>query len=189
MNRRTAVKNLAFMAGAAALLPACSPERKAEPKASIPLKHLEVSASQEKLLAEVCETIVPKTDTPGAKELGVHLYVLKMLDDCCAKKEQQAFLAGMAQLEAAAKQQYARPFAVCSAQQKLKMLQTIEQQKADSGGLASFYHTAKRLTVAGYTTSKYFLTTQIVYELVPGRYNGYFPIKNIKSPNHRNGQS
>lgn len=188
MNRRTAVKNLAFIAGAAALLPACSHARKAESKASVPLKHLEVSAAQEKLLAEVCETIVPKTDTPGAKDLGVHLYVLKMLDDCCEKQEQQSFMVGMSELESVAKQQHAQPFVACSAQQKLKLLQGIEQQKT-TGDLASFYRTAKRLTVGGYTNSKYFLTTQIVYELVPGRYNGYFPIKNIKSSQNRNGQS
>jgi hypothetical protein len=35
----------------------------------------------------------------------------------------------------------------------------------------------KDQTVFGYTTSKYFMTKQIVYELVPGRYNAYFPVK------------
>jgi hypothetical protein len=43
--------------------------------------------------------------------------------------------------------------------------------------------------VSGYTGSKYFLTQQIVYELVPSRYNGYFPIKDVNLSKSRHGQS
>lgn len=189
MNRRTAVKNLAFIASAATLLPACLHETKREPKASVALKHLDVSASQEKLLAEVCETIIPRTHTPGAKDLGVHLYVLKMLDDCTEKKEQQAFMAGLGQLEEASQRQYKQAFSASSAPQKLQLLQSIEQQKNQPAELVSFFHTAKRLAVSGYTNSKYFLTNQIVYELVPSRYNGYFPVKDVNLSKKHNGQS
>jgi len=189
MNRRTAVKNLAFIAGAAALLPACGPETTKEPKASIALKHLAVSARQEQLLAEVCETIVPRTNTPGAKDLGVHLYVLKMLDDCCEKPEQQAFMSGLTRLEAATKRQYGQSFSASSGPQKLQMLQRLEQHKENTADLTGFYRTAKRLAVAGYTNSQYFLTNQIVYELVPSRYNGYFPLNNVNLSKKHNGQS
>ncbi len=189
MNRRTAVKNLAFIAGAATLLPACRPETKQEPKASVALKHLDVSAKQEKLLAEVCETIIPRTDTPGAKDLGVHLYVLKMLDDCTEKQEQQAFMAGLGQLDEASQRQHRQVFSACSAPQRLQLLQSIEQQKNHPAALVSFFRTAKRLAVSGYTTSKYFLTNEIVYELVPSRYNGYFPIKDVNLSKKHDGQS
>ncbi|HEX8351225.1 MAG TPA: gluconate 2-dehydrogenase subunit 3 family protein, partial [Hymenobacter sp.] len=163
MNRRTAVKNLAFITGAALVLPSCFQEAAKEQKASIPLKHVEITASQEKLLAEVCETIIPKTDTPGAKDLAVPAYVLRMLDDCCEEKEQKAFVAGMKDLEKDAKKQHNQSFAACTPQQKLAMLQAIEQQKDATTDLASFYKTARRLTVSGYTKSKYFLTKEVVY--------------------------
>jgi hypothetical protein len=189
MNRRTAVRNLAFITGAAVVLPSCFHEAQKEAKASIPLKHVEVTASQEKLLAEVCETIIPKTDTPGAKELGIPVYVLRMVDDCCEEKDQKAFMAGLKQLDKDAQKQYNQSFAACTPQQKLAMLQAIEQQKDATTDLASFYKTAKRLTVSGYTKSKYFLTKEVVYELVPSRYNGYFPTKNLDLSKKRNGQS
>lgn len=188
MNRRTALKNFALVAGAAALLPACS-HPPAELPASVPLRRLAVNARQEKTLAEVCETILPKTDTPGAKELGVHLYVLKMLDDCAGKDEQRAFQAGLGQLDEAAQQRHARPFLACSPAQRLTLLQGIEQGEGFLADLVSFYKTAKRLTVSGYTGSKYFLTQQIVYELVPSRYNGYFSIKDVNLSKSHHGQS
>ncbi|AWM32589.1 gluconate 2-dehydrogenase subunit 3 family protein [Hymenobacter nivis] len=188
MNRRTALKTFALVAGAAALLPACS-HPPAELPASVPLRHLAVNARQEKTLAEVCETILPKTDTPGAKDLSVHLYVLKMLDDCSSPDEQRAFQAGLGQLDEAAQQRHAQPFLGCSPAQRLALLQGVEQGKGFPSDLVSFYKTAKRLTVSGYTGSKYFLTQQIVYELVPSRYNGYFPIKDVNLSKSHHGQS
>lgn len=188
MNRRTALRNFALVAGAAALLPACS-HPPAELPASVPLRHLAINARQEKTLAEVCETILPKTDTPGAKDLGVPQYVLKMLDDCASPADQRAFQAGLGQLDEAAQQRHAQPFLGCSPAQRLALLQGIEQEKGFPDDLVSFYKTAKRMTVSGYTGSKYFLTQQIVYELVPSRYNGYFPIKDVILSKSHHGQS
>jgi hypothetical protein len=48
---------------------------------------------------------------------------------------------------------------------------------------------ARQLTIDAYTGSKHYLTTQVVYELVPSRYNGYFPTKDVVLNKPRNGQS
>ncbi len=186
MNRRLVVKNLALLAGAAAVLPSCLQQAK-EAKASISLKHLDVSASQEKMLAEVCEIIIPKTDTPGAKDLSLHRYVLKMLDDCTPKQEQENFLTGIKQLEDASQKQYEKSFVEASAPQRLALMQRLDQQKDCLPELISFYKTTRQLTVDGYTNSKFFMTNVVVYELVPGRYNGYFPANKLKSANPHNG--
>ena len=190
MNRRLAVKNLAWLAGAATLLPSCLSQTQRDQQASVALKHVAVSASQEKLLAEVCETIIPKTDTPGAKDLGLHRYVLKMLDDCTPKKEQDAFVAGLGQLDEASQRQHGQAFGASTPAQRLALLQRIEQQpQRFAAELASFGNTVRQLTIDGYTNSKYFMTKQVVYELVPGRYNGYFPVRKVDLSNPRHGQS
>src|SRR5688572_14279381 len=95
--RRTAIKNLIIIAGGIPILPSCSPGKE---KASIQLNKLGVSADQEALLAEIAEAILPKTKTPGAKELGLHLFVLKMVDDCHDSEEQQKFITGLNEIEA-----------------------------------------------------------------------------------------
>lgn len=189
MNRRTAVRNLAVVVGTAALLPACLSEAKKEAQASIPLKYLKVSAQQEKLLADVCETILPRTDTPGAKDLGLHLHVLKMLDACCPKPEQQAFLQGLTHVEVLASEQFKQSFLACSPAQRQALLLRMAPPLNPAQPIKppSFYSTARRLTVDGYTRSKYFLTTHIVYELVPSRYNGYFPTKDLDLANPSHG--
>ncbi len=60
ITRRGAIKNCFIITVGAALIPSCLRES----KPSIPLKHLDITGDQEKLISELCETIIPRTDTP-----------------------------------------------------------------------------------------------------------------------------
>jgi hypothetical protein len=179
MHRRIAIRNLALIIGGAALLPSCVHETG---KASVKLNNLNISADQEKLIGDMAETIIPKTNTPGAKDLQLHLFVLKMVDDCATKKDQQAFMAGMGQFTDLVDKRYSRSFGECDQKQREQLLLSIEQDKdlkspIYPAELKTFYGAVKGQTVNGYTTSKYFMTKQVVYELVPGRYNALYPVK------------
>jgi len=183
MHRRTVIKNLALIISGAALLPACM---QGNGKASIALKNVDISADQENLVGDISETIIPKTNTPGAKELSLHLFVLKMVDDCYKKEDQQAFITGMAQFTDAVKKKYDKSFAGLTTKQREEMLLSIEADKDPKNGvnpkeLKTFYGIVKGQTVNGYTNSKYFMTKQVVYELIPGRYNARFPYKQKQS--------
>lgn len=189
MNRRIALKNFALLAGAAVVLPSClsQTENQEQTTSALPAA---LTASQQQLVADVCETLIPRTDTPGAKDLGLHLYVLKMLNDCTPAKEQQLFMAGLGQLDAAAQRQQGRSFAASTPPQRAALLQHLDQQPTDfSDELAGFYRIARQLTIDGYTGSKYFMTKEIKYELVPSRYNGYYPVSKLALANPRHGQS
>lgn len=190
MNRRLAVKNFAVLAATATWLPSCFSQSEDGKQAAAAPPAAAINTSQQLLLSEVCETIIPKTDTPGAKDLGLHLYVLKMLKDCTPEKEQTLFMAGLKQLDGAAKKQHGQEFGASTAAQRLALLQRIDQQPSDfSDELTGFYRMARQLTADGYKGSKYFMTKEVVYELVPGRYNGYYPVSkvNLAVPHH--GQS
>ena len=170
------------------VLPGCFSQTKPEQTAS--LAPAALTASQRQLVADVCETLLPRTDTPGAKDLGLHLYVLKMLNDCTPPKEQQVFLAGLGQLDAAAQRQQGRSFSASTPAQRAALLQGLDQQPTDAADpLVGFYRIARQLTIDGYTNSKYFMTKEVVYELVPSRYNGFYPVSKVDLANPRHGQS
>ncbi|HEY0177238.1 MAG TPA: hypothetical protein VGC08_12725, partial [Pedobacter sp.] len=57
------------------------------------------------------------------------------------------------------------------------ILTTLGKEKEVSPELFRFYQIMKDRTIDGYLNSKYVMTSLIIYELVPGRYNGYFPVK------------
>lgn len=129
------------------------------------------------MLAELVETIIPATSTPGAKELSAHLFTLLMLDDCYNKEDQQKWLKGMEDFEAASKKMNGKSFLESNATQRAALLTSMEAAKDDKDDVAFFYRTTKRLTIQAYTSSKYFLTNVNVYELVPARYHGCVPLK------------
>lgn len=195
MNRRAVIKNLALVMGGAILLPSCLKKANGP---SIALKHLNLSGDQETMIGDICETFIPKTTTPGAKDLNLHLFVIKMLDDCYNKKDQQAIMAGMVEFDTIVQKKYGKSFSDLGAKDREAVLLGIEsagkaqhkqptgrstkpQKNADAKPLDAFYWAMKQQTLFGYTTSQYFMTRQIVYELVPGRYNAHFPVKNLKT--------
>lgn len=162
------------MAGGLALLPSCL---RHTGKSSIMLHKIDISLDQENLLAEIAETLIPRTHTPGAKELKLHLFVLKMVDDCCSKKDQSDFIKGMEQFKEKVTNTYSKSFEMLSLPQKVNFLAKIQQSNDTSAALTTFYKILKDRTIDGYLNSKFVMTNLIVYELVPGRYNGYFHTK------------
>ena len=88
-NRRVAIQQLVLIWAGVALLPSCLHN---EQKVSIPLKQIQIDPDDETMLADLTETILPKTDTPGAKDLSAHLFALKMVDDCFTKQNQEKYI-------------------------------------------------------------------------------------------------
>lgn len=162
MERRTVIKQMALLCASAMLLPSCLKNKKST---NIDLKQLNVSAEQEELLAELVESIIPKTDSPGAKELGVHLFVLKMLDDCYTKENQERFLAGFEVFEG-------ENFVDRSRAQRIKLLNEIMESKSTENNLQYFLKEVRKQTIKGYQQSEYVMTELKPYILVPGKFRG-----------------
>lgn len=152
------------------LVPSCIRE---SGKPSIDLVNLDLSDSDEGLLAEIVETIIPETDSPGAKTLNLHLFVMKMVDDCHSEADQLAFVEGLKAWDREAKQALGLTFGRADDTQRLAFVETVNRY-ADHV-LAAFYRITKQRAIQGYLNSEYVMTQELVYELVPGRYNGYAP--------------
>ena len=175
MERRTAVKYLFAISGGMAILPSCLHK---ESKASIPLKNIAISLDQEKMLAEFAETLIPASTTPGAKDTYAHHHALRMMDDCFDKDAQQKFIKGMKDVEDMMKKAHNNSFINATPSQRAEIITALENKKASDDAL-QFYKMMKNLTIQGYLTSKPVLGGIFHYELVPGRYNGAFPVKTI----------
>ncbi len=176
VNRRTVIKQFLFVSAGVTLLPACLQQDKG--KSSVLLRNIQINGVQEKNLAELAETIIPATATPGAKDISAHLFVLKMVDDCHTKEDQQKFLNGMAQFEKIVDDAYNRSFQQCNATERQAVVSGINGKKDLDPALLFFYNTTKKLTIQAYTTSQFYLTKLQVYKMVPGKYQGCVPVKN-----------
>ncbi|WP_080056231.1 gluconate 2-dehydrogenase subunit 3 family protein [Spirosoma aerolatum] len=133
-----------------------------------------ISAEQTELLAEMVETIIPATDTPGAKALNVHQFVQKMVADCYDKSAQDRFKNGLESLDSWAQKSFGKPFSQGDVAQRTGLMTQLSKS-ADSAQ-KDFYGLVKGLTIRGYMTSEYVMTNLTHYQFIPGHYYGCVPV-------------
>lgn len=174
MNRRVALKNVALVVAGTILLPACDLSK---PKA----EGLEVffSPGQENLLAEIAETIIPASDTPGAKELGVPEYIQRMVTDCYDMETQQEFLQGLQMVDKKARNEHNKAFAALVMAERTDVLRKMESSADEAE--KKFFGFVKGLCIAGFMTSEYVMTNHSDYKMIPGHYYGCIPVPNKKA--------
>jgi hypothetical protein len=173
-NRRVAIQQLLMIWAGLALLPACLHN---EQKVSIPLKDIQITPDDEQMLAELAETILPKTDTPGAKELAAHLFALKMVDDCYTKGNQEKYIQGMKDFESFVMKKTGKSFIENNIPERQAVVASLDLQKPATDGMTFFYQSTKKLTVQAYTTCEYFMTRIRGYKMIPGKFQGCVPLK------------
>ncbi|MGL4632744.1 MAG: gluconate 2-dehydrogenase subunit 3 family protein, partial [Leadbetterella sp.] len=156
-----------------------------------------------KLLAELAEVIIPKTDTPGAKEAGVAAFIERMMRDCYSPFHQANFLKGLATANAEAKKLKAPNFVMAKKAQKIEVMKTLEamavaeakkaeneaKQVDSESGLVKenqkkkgevekavpFFNILRELTVFGYFWSEKGANT-LQFIPIPGRFEGCMKI-------------
>lgn len=170
MQRRTALKSLSVALGGLVSMPAWAscwtPDSIGNDKS--------LSASDEAILAEIVETIIPETKTPGAKSLKVHQFALRMINDCYGEAAQKNLQQGLAKTEELAKKTYNKSFVECDAQQRKDIFGQLS--KADEAS-KKFAEIIKNLTIRGYTNSEYYMVNVQKYVMAPGFYHGCVPVK------------
>ena len=166
MNRRTAVRNIVIISAGASFIPACT---SSTGEASIHLKNIPLSGSQENMLAALTETIVPRTSNfVGAKDLKCHEFVLTMMDDCASPDDQKTFSEGMKAFEERCKNKFNNSFVKCTPPQKTELLNAMESAQDGNDSAAKFYKTVKRYTIQDFTSSKDYLLNVKKWKLIPG---------------------
>ncbi len=180
MNRRDALQMVAVMMGGLISAPtlAALTDAPARP-AGAPI--LKFTAEQESLLAEICETIIPATNTPGAKDAQVEKFIMTLLADCYPKEYQDRFMVGMERVDRESKTLFGKPFAQAQPEQRIALLK-MEEGNAYADRKAGvketpFFMTAKELTLFGFFTSEAGCTKVLDYQWVPGKYEGCIPLK------------
>lgn len=130
---------------------------------------------QQNLLAEIAETIIPQTTTPGAKSLGVHLLIQKIVSDCYGKDGQEKFSKGLDLIDDLAKNTTQKSFVELDTTKRLELLKSIE--KSENKDLKDAFGQVKWMTIDGYKKSEYFMTNIEKFEWTPARFSGCIPLK------------
>ena len=182
MKRKTAIKSILALVTLGASSGALFEFLKH--RESIPLHLL---PQKKELIAELAETIIPRTDTPGARDAKVEDFIIKMISENADAKTQNSFLAGLASLEHYTYNNYQKQFINCNAVQKAEVLKHFEEKETYSLDILnkvskkllgpSFFYQLRDLTVEGYCTSSLGATKGMAYDYIPVNYEACIPLK------------
>jgi hypothetical protein len=168
MNRRDAVRNISLILGGVLTAELSAALHGQVLNTGAPLA---VNPAQEALLAEAADTILPTTDTPGAKAAGVEKFIVRVLRDCYRPETQILFYEGLARLDATGRTAHGRSFIELTPAERHGVLLTAT--KTDK----AFFLLLKQLTVAGYFTSEIGATKALAYLPIPGKFQGETPFE------------
>jgi hypothetical protein len=164
MDRRKAFQRISLLLGGMALAPELMAKALADSSASV------AAAPPDRLLLlnEMAETIIPETDTPGAKAANVGEFIIHAVETCLPADRRRAFYDGLDRAEAACVSKFGQSFAVCNDNQKTSFFSELEKQPAAEAGMPSFFTALKMLVLHGYFTSEIGATQALNYDPVPG---------------------
>ncbi len=175
MDRRAALARLLTITGtlaigADAFLSGCS--------RATPARQRAFSPADIALMDEIGDTIVPTTDTPGAKAVGIGQFMATMAIDCYDEASFASLHDGVGTIDEQCRRDTGTGFMAATPAQRTALLNKLDvEQRAHSrrrsdGASPHYFRLMKELTLLGYFSSEIGCTQALRYVEAPGAYRG-----------------
>lgn len=136
-----------------------------------------LSAAHMAVLTAAAERILPRTDTPGATDVGVPAFLDRFYASVLSPTERTLLTDALDAIERAASSAHGSAFASLTASQQDAVLRTVATAQQDV--TPSSFGTLRSLVVLGYFTSEEVGRNVLHYDPVPGAYDGCLPIEQV----------
>jgi gluconate 2-dehydrogenase gamma chain len=176
MTRREAIRRTAMMLGVAVTPSLLTGVMQAQTSTGAGATRF-LSAKQFATAAAIAERILPKTDTPGASDVGVPAFIDVMYGKYMTDEEKSVFVAGLAEVDATSMAMRQRSFPELSNPQQDALLTKIAAAAQDKE--KTFFHLLKELTLLGYFSSEPIGRHVLHYDPIPGRFEGCIPLSAV----------
>ncbi|MCE7863784.1 MAG: gluconate 2-dehydrogenase subunit 3 family protein [Bacteroidetes bacterium CHB5] len=194
MDRREAIQKASLILGyaitgptLAGVLSGC----KATPEAGF--TPVFFSNEQGVLIETLAEIIIPKTETPGAKEAGVPQFIDTLIANVYTQEQKEKFINDLVAFDTGAKEPAGNSFIQCTPEEQVQYFEAHHTKalkeateggptgwwNAGSGGDKPFVLKVKELVLVGYFTSEPGATKALQYNPVPGPFKGCVPLVEV----------
>ena len=182
MNRREAVRRATFLLGGAITFSGFGAFAEVLSPVAGNGSESKSIASQEALIAEIADTIIPDTKgVPGAKAAGLGPFIVMMMQDCYTADIQKHFADGLMRVDEVSQSKYKKPFTSLTLKEReeiFKFFKSEAQTQIAAGTTPShFFQLIYELTCVGYYTSEIGATQALRYVHIPGRYEACIPLQ------------
>jgi hypothetical protein len=136
----------------------------------------------------MAELILPRTDTPGATDVGASEFIDLMLTEWYDASDRTRFLNGLTAVDSRTQDLFGKAFLDCSSLQQSEILTALGDQmlkeaervryqpRQRNGSLSEsdkdFYPMLRRLTLTAYYTSEAGATAELHFQIIPDRHEG-----------------
>ncbi len=190
MKRREAIKisglGLGFTLSGATLMSVISSCKHDLPK-ELSLQVL--NQSEFEILSELAETILPKSDTPGAKDARVAEFIDLFISKIYPEELQIDFKSGLADLNQQCTAINSKGISSCSSDERNQFLSSIESSdyvapvsiwgnSVEEGSALPFYKQLKQMVMWGYFSSEIVGKEVLLYQVLAPGYQGCVDITN-----------
>lgn len=134
------------------------------------------SKDQMDVIAEVAERILPKNETPGAKDANVQEYIGQAVSGFWKKEDQDRFVKNLSSFDKLAADKYKKKFVELTDSNKDDILKILAEEwkkgKDVKDAPPHIFKEMRDLTVTGYCTSEAGAKQLLKYDPTPGPYQG-----------------
>jgi hypothetical protein len=181
MERRDLLRTLAS-ATALTILPHKTLEAWARVATGVPTTS-GLSDAHMALVRALADTIIPRTDTPGATDVGVHRFVDVIFAEYLTDEERARAIVGMNALDERAMSESRVVFADLDDGAKGTFIEALESGPRDTDAKRTYWQ-LKGLIVRGYFTSEPIMKNVLRHVVMPGRFEGAAPIAIARAKRH-----
>jgi Gluconate 2-dehydrogenase subunit 3 len=154
-----------------------------------------LSPQQNDIVVAMSETLIPATETPGAKAARVNEFIDLILTDWATDGEKSIFLAGLDDADRRTNDLFGHGFAAAAPKEQAAIVGILDEElgphmerREEWHGFweirkpEPFFLQMRRLTLTGYYTSTIGQEQELKVEIIPGALHGCVPEKTEVKP-------
>ena len=191
MKRREALQRTGLLAGSMAVTPALlGILQSCQSKPRLSWQPEVLTDDEAGFVSAVVDTILPRTQTPGALDVKVDIFIDQVYANLFPAEGQQQVKQEIDALQKRCKESYGNLFINLSDEDKKAFLAELESESGKSGrsvwGTAvgeqaqvGFYRSLKSMALWGYFSSEEIGKNVLTYDPIPGAYLGCIPLSDV----------
>lgn len=191
MERRDALKRAAMAAGSAVLAPSLlSILQSCKQQSRLNWTPAFLNEDQARFISAFVDTLLPKTDTPGALDVKVDIFLDKVFDTMYDQSAQTGVVAEIESFNRACNDRFGDAFADLDQSDRVEMFNQLEKETGKFNGKVwgtavgkqqpvGFYRSLKSMALWAYFTSEEVGKNILSYDPVPGAYLGCIPLSDV----------
>lgn len=135
-----------------------------------------LSPAQLEQVRALADSILPRTDTPGALDVGAPEFVDLLLAEWYPEEERRQLLSGLDALDARCRELQGQPFAALESAGREAFLGRVDGVRGAADSAEGAYARLKEALIFGFLTAKPIAAIVNTTPIIPGRFDGCIPL-------------